>query len=442
MKNSLKKSITIILALLMVLTVGLLGACSSKGLSAYELAVLDGFSGSFEEWIASLSSGSGSGGSGGDIDSSYSDNLKSYYEEAVSEGYTGTFTQWLSDIYGNSGENSVSVATSKAILSLVSIVAYYTDNSTGAATASAGAGVIFDEDDTYAYIMTNYHVVYQSGTRELISNKINVYLYGANYDGMEIAATYIGGSMSNDIAVIKIAKSGRYANSDSRPATIANSLTVNPGDTAIAIGNPNGSGVSVTSGVVSVVSEYIDILGADDKTNINLRVIRIDTPVNSGNSGGGLFNDKGELIGIVNAKYIASDTENIGYAIPSNIALSIAERIKNTNGAKLTKCLLGITMQVTDSVSKFNELSQRTEIIQEITITTVNERSAADGYLYVGDVLKSFKYNGVSVNINTLYTIGDYIFSFEQYDNLEVTVVRDGNEITVSVPLVNVVDAN
>ena len=85
--------------------------------------------------------------------------------------------------------------------------------------------------------------------------------------------------------------------------------------------------------------------------NINgkteMRVIRVDTAVNPGNSGGGLFNSKGELIGIVNAKIISSDVENIGYAIPSSVAINVADNIINHTFQLLCICnYLNITVNV------------------------------------------------------------------------------------------------
>ena len=126
-----------------------------------------------------------------------------------------------------------------------------------------------------------------------------------------ISAEYIGGSLTYDIAVLKITDSEIYSESIAKKAELAD-RTVFAGETAIAIGNPEADGISSTVGVVSVDSEYLTMTGADDVTEVTFRVMRIDTAVNSGNSGGGLFNDQGELIGIVNAKIMTDDIENIG----------------------------------------------------------------------------------------------------------------------------------
>ena len=109
--------------------------------------------------------------------------------------------------------------------------------------------------------------------------------------------------------------------------SVFDSEMINVGESAIAIGNPEGNGFSTSLGIVSVDSEYIEMTGADGVTNVEFRVMRIDTAVNGGNSGGGLFNSKGELIGIVNAKIQSTTVENIAYAIPSNLAAAVADNI-------------------------------------------------------------------------------------------------------------------
>lgn len=133
-------------------------------------------------------------------------------------------------------------------------------------------------------------------------------------------------------------------NSDAKEVEIANSNEINVGDKAIAIGNSEALGISATSGIVSVDSEYITMLSLDEKAYVDHRVIRIDTAVNGGNSGGGLFNSNGQLIGIVNAKITDDSIENIAFAIPSNVAISIAQNILNNNGYFM-RLILGVTLK-------------------------------------------------------------------------------------------------
>jgi len=426
----MKKFVSVLIVLILVLTLGLT-ACSYDSIALYRLAVQDGYSGTYDEWIASQNQ----------TPTEYT--YEELYAIAVQNGYNGTFAEWR-EAYNNNANseiNSVEAATAKALRSVVCIFADFR-SAAGSTSSSAGSGVIFNEDDEYVYIVTNFHVIYEAAAQPNISDDITVYLYGMLYEGFEIQAQYIGGSMTNDIAVIKILKNERYLNSSCVPATVADSGTVFPGEAAIAIGNPNAGGISVTSGIISIESEYIDLTAPDEMTLMSLRVFRIDTPVNPGNSGGGLFNGKGELIGIVNAKYLDSETDNIGYAIPTNIAISLAQRIVEANGKTLDKVLFGIMMQITDSTSVYDQATQKNYVLQEITVVDVVAGSASDGYLMEGDILKSFTYNGVTRAINRLYSVTDYIFIFKQNDTITFTLMRNGVEMQIDVPMIKVVEVN
>ena len=211
---------------------------------------------------------------------------------------------------------------------------------------NAGAGVIYslDKEKGDAYIVTNYHVCYSGGTlaEDGIGSRFTTYIYGAEtistydleclkyynqncseYKGLfeydskglpiidygygAIDAEYIGGSEIYDIAVLKITGSDILKNSDCLAVDVKDSDMVTAGSTAIAVGNPDAAGIAVTNGVISVESEYIQVQ-IDDV--VVLREFRIDTPVNPGNSGGGLFDGRGRLIGIVNAKTTNTSVEN------------------------------------------------------------------------------------------------------------------------------------
>ena len=158
----------------------------------------------------------------------------------------------------------------------------------------AGSGVIFTTD---GYIVTNHHVIEGA-------NKISVTLRnGTSYD-----AKLVGDDSKTDLALLKIEATGLT------PAVlIADSDQLKVGQTAIAIGNPLGQlGGTVTSGIVSALGREIEIQGE------TMTLLQTSAAINPGNSGGGLFDDKGNLIGIVNAKSSGSDIEGLGFAIPAN----------------------------------------------------------------------------------------------------------------------------
>ena len=158
----------------------------------------------------------------------------------------------------------------------------------------AGSGVIFTTD---GYIVTNHHVI--NG-----ASKINVTLR----DGTSYSAKVIGDDAKTDLALLKIEATGLT------PAVlVADSDQLKVGQTAIAIGNPLGQlGGTVTSGIVSALGRDIEVEGE------TMTLLQTSAAINPGNSGGGLFDDKGNLIGIVNAKSSGSGIEGLGFAIPAN----------------------------------------------------------------------------------------------------------------------------
>ena len=171
-----------------------------------------------------------------------------------------------------------------------------------------GSGFIVSTD---GYILTNYHVVEDS-------NSISVSLY----DGRTLDAKLVGYDESNDIAVLKVEAENL------QPVIIGDSSNLNVGDSVIAIGNPLGElTFSLTSGVVSALAREVTFSGG-----ITMSLIQTDCAINSGNSGGALFNLYGEVIGITNAKYSGSSggsasIDNIGFAIPMNRIRSIVDSI-------------------------------------------------------------------------------------------------------------------
>lgn len=378
----------------------------------------------------------------------------SAYEIAVKNGFEGTEEEWLASLKGEDGKDAEHTNTAptvgdnisyinQALMASVSIYCQY-EKSNGSSGYSAGSGVIYqlDRQKGDAYIITNYHVVYNSSSisQDKISTNIRVYLYGMYFDGTArmnetgMLAEYVGGSMTYDIAVLKITDNQKIKESDALAIKITDSNKLTPGVTAIAIGNPEGSGTSVTSGVVSVESEYITMTAIDNVTPVTMRVIRIDTAVNSGNSGGGLFNAKGELIGIVNAKLKQSSVENIGYSIPSNIAIGIADNIIDNCDGKdnksVIKCLIGISVFTTDTRAKYNEDGTIT-LYDTVEIQSVTETSLAYGVLKAGDILHKIKLaDQDEYTICRQFEMIDLLLNARVGDTVTITVLRNGEEVS------------
>ena len=167
----------------------------------------------------------------------------------------------------------------------------------------AGSGVIISQD---GYILTNNHVI--NG-----ANSVKVRLR----DSTEYDATIIGSDSDNDIALLKVNATGLS------PATFGDSNSLAVGDYVVAIGNPLGElGCTVTDGIISALARKVTI------EDTQMTLLQTNAQVNPGNSGGGLFNANGELVGIVNAKQSATEVEGIAFAIPINNVLDILSDLK------------------------------------------------------------------------------------------------------------------
>jgi serine protease Do len=332
------------------------------------------------------------------------------------------------DISPNSSTNMI--AASKALLSSVSITT----------STSAGSGVIYklNKEKGDAYIITNYHVVYDNAS---INSEIYAYLYGMEAKEYAIPATYVGGSMNYDIAVLKVTGSTILMESNAIAVGVADSNDVAILDTAIAIGNPEGNGISATVGCINVDSENISVgFQVYNKVQrITLRVMRTDAAVNSGNSGGGLFNDRGELIGIVNAKDADSSTDNIGYAIPSNVAKAIAENIiyycDGTTKQSVYRCMLGVTVGVDALYTEYDAETGKIYKRETVMLTEVASDAAVNGLLKAGDVINSITIDGIKHEVSRTYHIIDSMLYARVGSSVVINVTRDGTAIDVSVPI-------
>lgn len=347
----------------------------------------------------------------------------------------------------NSNGSTPATAASKAILSVVSLAAEFERTYSSGwrqyteAFFQYGSGVIYklDKNKGEAYIITNYHVIHSAddNSSSKIARNISLYLYGMEYADYAITAEFVGGSLQYDLAVLKVKASSTLMSSLATAATVANSNEVAVLDTAIAIGNPDASGISATMGYVSVDSEEISLLGSDEKTTINIRVMRIDTPINGGNSGGGLFNDEGELIGIVNAKKTTSD--GMGYAIPSNVAKNVADNIiDNCNGSTATTvqlCRLGVSVTASDLYTVYDEENGHVYRCERVKVAEFTDTSVANGTLKIGDIISSIRIDGVEHELTRTFHIVDAMITARVGDKVEFNITRDGVKQTVSLTL-------
>lgn len=288
----------------------------------------------------------------------------------------------------------------------VGITTSITTNYWGYQTTSAasGSGFILTMD---GYILTNYHVVEDS-------NSISV----STYDGKTYSATLIGCDESNDIAVLKIEAENLT------PVVLGSSDNLNVGDTVVAIGNPLGElTFSLTTGVVSALDRQVTLSG-----NVTMDLIQTDCAINSGNSGGALFNLYGEVVGITNAKYSGSGSgasiDNIGFAIPIDDVMGIVTDI--IEDGYITKPYIGV------SVSDVSAEMQAYGFPEGAAIRAVEGNSPAQkAGLQAYDIITQINGEPITGSADLKAVIGDSAAG----DTLEMTVFRSGatEKLTVTV---------
>jgi serine protease Do len=334
------------------------------------------------------------------------------------------------EFYPGSGKDDVSGISplSKTLLSTVTIIC---GNNL---SASAGSGVIYsvDKEKGDAYIITNCHVLYGSG--KAVANDIKVYLYGMEISSYAIPATFVGGSITYDIALIKITGSEVLKNSYATAVSFEDSDNVRVFDKVYAVGNAEGGGLSATEGIVSVTSENISLTGADGSV-ISMRVMRIDAAVNHGNSGGGLYDEKGRFIGIVSAKEVSEDIDNMGYAIPSDLvgrlAKSIIYHCDGKSETQINKALMGITISSFVTGLQVDPEGDVYEV-ELVEVTEIAEGSLAEGKVLVGDVINSITVDGVKTEVTRIHHVTEAMLDAKLGSQVVLNINRDGKVMNIS----------
>ena len=273
-------------------------------------------------------------------------------------------------------------------------------------SAAAGSGFILTED---GYILTNQHVIENANT-------ITV----AMFDGTTYPAKLVGYDTSNDIAVLKIEAK------DLVPVTLGDSDHLLVGDEVVAIGNPLGElTFSLTKGNVSALDRAVTL-----SRNVTMDLIQTDAAINSGNSGGALFNMYGEVVGITNAKYSSSgytgqaSIDNIGFAIPINSVREIVTSI--IEKGYISRPYIGV------SVSNVSEESQSYGMPKGAAIRAVEQGGPAEqAGLQANDIVTAL--NGEAVT--SYEDFAKRVAASEIGAELKLTVYRRGEtlELTVTV---------
>jgi len=275
---------------------------------------------------------------------------------------------------------------------------FYMGNST---SISAGSGVIFSSD---GYIVTNEHVIDGAVSEDAVTVTM--------YDGSEYPAKIIGYDTRTDLAVLKIeANNLPYSN-------FVDSSQLVLGQDVIAIGNPLGAGLSCSNGIVSALEKEIYI------NNVYMNVIQTNAAVNEGNSGGGLFDINGNLVGIVNAKKSSSTysttVEGMGYAIPANTVVRIVQEIVE-NGYVKNRASLGIRVYTTNYYSETG-----------VVVSEVIENSGADmAGIEPNDIIIKID----KTDIESYADLSKVLESHFVGDTVDVVIIRNEKEKTLKVTL-------
>ncbi|WP_317366302.1 trypsin-like peptidase domain-containing protein [uncultured Tyzzerella sp.] len=268
----------------------------------------------------------------------------------------------------------------------------------------SGSGIIYKIDGDKVYILTNNHVIQGA-------SYVTISVTGEE----QVEANLVGTDPSSDLAVLSVSKKDMHnaGIKEVRLAKFADSDSVEVGDFVFPIGNALGRGKTMTQGMISAQNKQINIDGK------NLTVIQTDAAINPGNSGGALMNSDGEVVGINTAKLSSSAIEGIGYAIPSNIAIDIADQIIN-NGyvARPYFGIMGKT--ITEKAKLIYNLNVNGVIVVEVEKGSNAEKSG----IKEGDIITSF--NGEK--IETVDDLSIALNKCKPNDTVSFEVVREGNK--------------
>lgn len=300
-------------------------------------------------------------------------------------------------------------------------------DSNGSSITGWGSGFVYKTDEKFGYILTNHHVI--DNAKKIIIE------YS---DETTTEATLVGSDEYADVALLKVP-----VNTVKKTASIGSSENLNVGDTIFAIGTPINLAYSftVTRGIVSGKDRLVAMSNESSYTSYfdryknaetwYMSLIQIDASINSGNSGGPLANANGEIVGITNSKlsssYSSSSIENMGFAIPIEYALSIAEKIEK--GESLERPTMGVTMTTIDAASN-SGIKLSDDITYGALITEVVKGSNADrAGLEAGDVIIAMD----DKKITDYKYLKYYIYNYSIGDSATIKYIRNNKEHTTKI---------
>ena len=310
--------------------------------------------------------------------------------------------------------NSISSAVGKIYDSVV-VVEVYKDKE----LVSSGTGFVYKKENGKAYLMTNNHVI--SGGKEI---KV---LFT---DNTKADATIVGSDTYSDIAVLSIKDSEKIV-----AASMGDSKKSKIGDTVFTVGSPEGSDYAgtVTKGILSGQDRLVEVaLSNSETSDYYMQVLQTDAAINPGNSGGPICNTNGEVIGITNMKLVDDTVEGMGFAIPIEDALKVADILEKEG--KVTRPYIGISMlDLTNSFYLWQAgILLPDDIDEGVAIYKVENNSPAkEAGLQKGDIIT--KLAGKSTK-----SLAEFRFELYKHspgDEIEVTYYRNGKEQKTKIKL-------
>ena len=302
-------------------------------------------------------------------------------------------------------DEDTTVANAVAAKALPSVVTVYCTFPEG---EGMGSGVIYDTDGN---IITNNHVIEDA-------ESISVSYNGKSYD-----ATLVGTDPSSDVAVIHV----DFGDDEVTPMEHGDSDALQVGDWVMSVGSPFGLENSVSQGIVSALSRSTLLENSTGNT-LYTNLIQTDATINPGNSGGALVDAEGKLVGI--CTLFSSDTESfagIGYAIPGNYAMEVADKI--IAGETVTHAYIGLSMQ---TVTAANALRNGLSVDQGAYVVEVTKGGpAAKAGIEVGDVITGIGGEAISSADGAILAVRSHDIG----DTVEVTVMRGDREMSFEVTL-------
>ncbi len=355
-------------------------------------------------------------------DSLYEQVKEEVLNDIAEERFQTLYESVISDLLEEIQAGNIAVDAESVIDMILSLEANQSKavigvkNLDGSGTAqSVGSGVIYKSEGSRYYVLTNNHVVENGSSYKVVFE-----------DETEITATLRGVDELVDLAVL-------YFDTDQTLPVVSfgDSSALQKGEIIIAVGHPSGFTYygSMTMGIISGLQRYFDI----DNDGINdmfVGYIQHDAAINSGNSGGALFNIYGELIGVNVIKLTSIDIEGMGFAIPSNLVQAIVEDIE-TYGYSKQKPVLGIRfVDIKNNQDYFiqNDITLPDGVVQGFYILEVEAGKTMEEYILPGDVV-------TRIGDVTIYTSRQFVEEFSKYrvgDIIDVELIRNEETLTIT----------